>query len=88
MMSIAARVMRNLLVDRARARRALSNGGALRQVDLNEALIRTDEDADVILAVAEAMRRLARTRPRGPARRTPLFLRLYRNRDRCHRGPL
>lgn len=63
MMSIAARVMRNLLVDRARARRALSNGGALRQVDLNEALIRTDEDADVILAVAEAMRRLAQKSP-------------------------
>jgi len=32
-------------------------------VDLNEALIRTDEDADVILAVAEAMRRLAQKSP-------------------------
>jgi RNA polymerase sigma factor (TIGR02999 family) len=59
MTSIAARVMRNLLIDRARARKALINGGALQQVELNEALIPTDEDADRILAVAEAMERLA-----------------------------
>jgi RNA polymerase sigma factor (TIGR02999 family) len=59
MMRIAARVMRNLLIDRARARKALVNGGAMQQVELNECLIRTDEDADMVLAVAAAVQDLA-----------------------------
>lgn len=60
---IAARVMRNLLIDRARARKAPINGGELQQVELNESLISTHVDADRILAVAEAMERLAAKSP-------------------------
>jgi len=63
MTRIAARVMRNLLIDRARARKAPINGGALQQVELNEALISTHADADRILAVAEALERLAAISP-------------------------
>jgi RNA polymerase sigma factor (TIGR02999 family) len=65
---IAARIMTNLLIDRARGRKAISNGGGMRQVEWEhseweEGLVRTDEDADRVLAVAEALEILAARSP-------------------------
>jgi RNA polymerase sigma factor (TIGR02999 family) len=61
---LAARVMKNLLIDRARTRKAAANGGALERVELNDTLVGTETDADRILAVAEAMQRLEVKSPR------------------------
>jgi RNA polymerase sigma factor (TIGR02999 family) len=60
---IVARIMRNLLVDRARERKSLSNGGGLRKVDWEDATIPFEYDADRILAVAAVLDELALRSP-------------------------
>lgn len=57
--AIAARVMRFLLVDRARAKAFAKRGGAARQVSLSEAMIVSAERPDDLLALDEALQRLA-----------------------------
>jgi RNA polymerase sigma factor (TIGR02999 family) len=57
--AVAAQVMRSLLVDRARARGAAKRGGGGRQVSLDEvAAVSPERDAN-ILALNEALERLA-----------------------------
>jgi len=63
-LALAARVMRRIIVDRARARRAEKRGGELVRVDETEQIVRTDHDADEILAVDTALRELRRFSPR------------------------
>ncbi len=59
-MAIAARAMRQILTDRARARTADKRGGQLRAVTLNDDAVGSDEVAfDEILAVDAALERLA-----------------------------
>ena len=48
-LKLAAKVMHQVLVDRARARRSEKRGGDLVRVEETEQLVRTDADADEIL---------------------------------------
>lgn len=66
-LSLAARVMRRILVDHARRRQALKRGGAPEPVTLDEDLLVAEEDADRMLELHEALERLESDHPR-PAR--------------------
>ena len=56
---VAAKVMRHLLVDQARAYRAYKRGGTHERVEYSEQLLFTNEtDVDLVLAVNQAMERL------------------------------
>ena len=57
-MGVAATAMRRILVDRARARRSLKRGGALAPVSLDALNLGTDERADLLVALDEALCRL------------------------------
>lgn len=61
---LAARVMHSILVDRARARKSVKRGGDLARVDEIDQLVRTDADADEILAVDTALGKLKEQSPR------------------------
>jgi RNA polymerase sigma factor (TIGR02999 family) len=56
--AIAARVMRRVLVDYARQRRAEKRGGELVRVDLDDVAIPLDQRPQVLLALDEALTRL------------------------------
>jgi RNA polymerase sigma-70 factor (ECF subfamily) len=56
---IAAQVMRRLLIDHARARRTAKREGELQRVPLEEPLLVTAEQSDELLALDEALERLA-----------------------------
>jgi len=58
-LAVAAQVMRNILVDHARARKTAKRGGELRQVELDASLKDVDQQLDQALAVDEALHRLA-----------------------------
>jgi RNA polymerase sigma factor (TIGR02999 family) len=58
--AVCAQVMRNLLVDRARSRRAARHGGAGRRVSLDEAAVITPEKHIDLIALDEALDRLAK----------------------------
>jgi len=62
--AVAAQVMRRVLVDHARTRGAVKRGGAYRQVSLDEALMLTSDQSDEIVAIDEALSRLAQLDPR------------------------
>jgi len=63
-LAIGAQAMRRVLVDRARARRRHKRGGQRQRVELNEdAVLQPVNDEDV-LAVDEALEKLARVSPR------------------------
>jgi RNA polymerase sigma factor (TIGR02999 family) len=58
--SAAAEAMRRILIDRARRKRAVRHGGGQQRVDMEEAeLALTDQDTDQLLAVNEALDKLA-----------------------------
>jgi RNA polymerase sigma factor (TIGR02999 family) len=61
---VAARLMRRILVDFARARRQDKRGGAMRQVSLDEAAAVSVERAAEFIALDEALDRLAAIDPR------------------------
>jgi RNA polymerase sigma factor (TIGR02999 family) len=56
---VAARVMRRILVDHARTRRAIKRGGLELKVPLDEAFVMTYQRSEELLAVDEALTRLA-----------------------------
>jgi RNA polymerase sigma-70 factor, ECF subfamily len=56
---IAAQVMRRMLIDYARARRTAKREGGLQRVPLEEPLLFTEEQSDELLALDEALERLA-----------------------------
>lgn len=64
-MAIAARAMRQILIDRARARRTLKRGGKARAVTLNNDLpgtslsVASDDTLDQVLALDAALERLS-----------------------------
>lgn len=61
----AARVMRQILVDRARRRQALKRGGKRLRVNLEEVdLASSEPPAELILGLHEALERLERVDPR------------------------
>jgi RNA polymerase sigma factor (TIGR02999 family) len=55
----AAEAMRRILVENARRKRSLKGGGACRRVNLDEAVPCLPEPADELLALNEALERLA-----------------------------
>ena len=57
--SVAAQAMRRVLVDYARQHRAAKRNGALHQVPLDDAFLVVEERADSLLALDEALTRLA-----------------------------
>jgi RNA polymerase sigma-70 factor (ECF subfamily) len=57
--AIAAQVLRRILIDHARARRTAKRDGALHRVPLEEPLLLTDEQSDELVALDEALERLA-----------------------------
>jgi RNA polymerase sigma-70 factor, ECF subfamily len=56
---IAAQVMRRMLIDHARARLTAKREGGLQRVPLEEPLLFTEEQSDELLALNEALERLA-----------------------------
>lgn len=62
--AIAAQVMRRLLVDHARTRGYAKRGGGARRVPLDDVALVTDERAEGILALDEALSQLAALDPR------------------------
>ena len=63
-LSMASRVMRRLLVDQARARRAAKRGGAGERAELDEALLMAPGQADMLVELDEALRKLEALDPR------------------------
>jgi RNA polymerase sigma factor (TIGR02999 family) len=63
-LALASRVMRNLLVDHARARYAAKRGGGKPPLPLDEALAMSDQQLDLISDLDAALQRLERLNPR------------------------
>ena len=63
-LALASEVMRNLLVDRARARLAEKRGSGVIPLDLDEIEWVSDENLETVADLDEALKRLARFKPR------------------------
>ena len=63
-LALAGRVMRNLLIDHARARRAAKRGAGVAPVELAEELWVSDRDLDAAVELHEALGRLEALNPR------------------------
>jgi RNA polymerase sigma-70 factor, ECF subfamily len=61
---VAAQVMRHILIDHARGHVRAKRGGPKESVALDEALVFSEEKSEELLAVDEAMQRLAKLDPR------------------------
>ena len=61
---VAANTMRRVLVDHARTHKAKMRGGELRRVELEDALIISDERAEEMLALDDALNELTKANPR------------------------
>lgn len=57
--AVAAEAMRRILIDRARRKRAVRHGGEQQRVDLQEVELAAPSDGDQLLAVNEALDKLA-----------------------------
>lgn len=62
--SLASRAMRQILIDYARKHRAARRGGELHRVDLDDVQIAVVDRADTLVALDEALTRLAAFSPR------------------------
>jgi RNA polymerase sigma factor (TIGR02999 family) len=63
-LSMASRLMRRLLVDQARARRAAKRGGGAEPVELDESLWVSEPQVDALADLDEALQRLEAIDPR------------------------
>jgi RNA polymerase sigma-70 factor (ECF subfamily) len=63
-LAMASRVMRRLLIDRARARRAARRGGGAEVVEWDDDLVASDAQADALADLDEALTRLEAIDPR------------------------
>lgn len=63
-LALASEVMRNLLVDRSRARLAAKRGGGVRPLEIDESEWVSDENLETIVELDEAIKRLAALKPR------------------------
>ena len=59
----AAEAMRRILVDRARQKARLRHGGGLERIDLAQVTIATEDSDDTVLAIHEALEKLALESP-------------------------
>ena len=62
--AVAARAMRQILVDQARKRSSQKRGGSLRRIDLDEAKVPLEERAAEVIALDEALTQLEEIEPR------------------------
>jgi RNA polymerase sigma factor (TIGR02999 family) len=60
---VAAKVMRQLLVDQARAYKAAKRSGGMQQVEMHDSFLISESDADTILSVSESLERLRTNAP-------------------------
>ena len=58
--AMASRIMRNILIDYARRRKAQKRGGGAPHVSLDDAIVSAEASADVFLALDEALNQLAK----------------------------
>jgi len=58
--AIAAQVMRHILVDHARRRNKQKRGGVVQRVEMNEAMLVSDERAAEVVALDDALKSLAK----------------------------
>lgn len=63
-LAMASRVMRRLLIDRARARRAARRGGGAEVIEWDDDLVASDAQADALADLDEALTRLEAIDPR------------------------
>ena len=63
-LALASQIMRNLLVDRARARMAAKRGGGKAALELQEAFWISDRDGETVAELDEALTRLKALSPR------------------------
>jgi len=63
-MAVASTAMRRILVDHARGHRSLKRGGGRRPVSLDDVELGTEERAELLVAVDEALERLKSVEPR------------------------
>jgi RNA polymerase sigma factor (TIGR02999 family) len=63
-LAAAAEAMRRILVENARRKRSLKRGRDYRRIDLEESAVYAEEPADGLLAVSEALDKLAREDPK------------------------
>jgi RNA polymerase sigma factor (TIGR02999 family) len=63
-LALASEVMRNLLVDRARARMAIKRGSGKTPLELNETLLVADDNLESVTELDEALSRLTTVSPR------------------------
>ena len=63
-LAVASQVMRQILIDYARRRKAVKRGGGQTHFSLNEALDAAAERPEVLLAIDDALRALERKDPR------------------------
>ena len=63
-LSIAARMMRRVLIDHAVARKALKRNGHAQRVSLHDDIAQTDARTDELVAIGEAIDRLEQLNPR------------------------
>ncbi len=63
-LAVAATAMRRILVDHARSHRSAKRGGALKRVPIESVELGTEERADLLIAVDEALVRLKDVDPR------------------------
>jgi RNA polymerase sigma factor (TIGR02999 family) len=63
-LAMASRVMRRLLVDQARARRAAKRGGGAEAIELDETIWVSDAQAEALAELDDALRRLEALDPR------------------------
>ncbi len=61
---LVSRVMKNLLIDRARRKKAAANGGSMQRIEWNDATVAPGDDSALTLAVAAALDGLAVQSPR------------------------
>lgn len=62
--AVAANVMRRILVDHARAHRAVIRGGGLKRVDLDEGIVLSKERSNELLLLDDALTKLEKLNPR------------------------
>jgi RNA polymerase sigma factor (TIGR02999 family) len=63
-LGVAAQAMRHILVDYARSRQCAKRGGAVQVVSLDEAAVISEDRAVEVVALDDALRRLAEVDPR------------------------
>jgi RNA polymerase sigma factor (TIGR02999 family) len=63
-LAAAAEAMRRILVENARRKRSLKRGGNCSRVNLDESVVYSEEPADSLLAVSDALDKLAAEDPR------------------------